>query len=182
MLRKIKIPRAELLGQLFKKSQKILYQVCEFNPEKYHLKENVNLTMKQGDCRHKSLLLYNLLQQNTFDAEKIKVVFDWKDLPIPPEILGILKKSGTKWSHDALKVKINDNYSVNVDCTWNLELEDKGFPVTKDWDGVSHTKQVTEGKLEFYPAEDFKKQEHDIHIDKEEALEFADALNKWLKK
>jgi len=121
-----------------------------------------------------------LLQQNTFDAEFIKVIFDWKDLPIPAEILGILKKSGTRWSHDALSVQINDNYSVNVDCTWNLELKNKGFPVTEDWDGESYTKQITNGKLEFYPAEGFKNSEHDINIDKEEALEFAERLNKWL--
>jgi len=181
MPRKIKIPRAELLGQLFKKAQKIPYQVSMFDKDQHHLKEVVNIAMKQGDCRHKSLLLYNLLQERTFDAEKIKVIFDWKDLPIPPEILGILKKSGTRWEHSALKVPINKNYSVNVDCTWNLELEDKGFPVTKEWDGVSNTKQVTEGKLEFYPAEGFNKEDHDIHIDKEEALEFANAFNKWIK-
>jgi hypothetical protein len=181
MPRRIKIPRDKLLKQLFEKVQKIPYQVCQFDKNDYHLKEVVNTAIKQGDCRHKSRLLYNLLQQNIFDAEKIKVVFDWKDLPIPKEILGILK-SGTRWSHDSLKVKINERLWVDVDCTWNLELGEKGFPVTEDWDGASHTKQITTGKLESYPAEDFKKEEHDIHIDKEEALAFADALNKWLKK
>lgn len=179
--RRPKIPRNKLLAQLFKKAQKIPYQICEFDESDYHLRNVVNIYLKKGGSRHKSLLLYNLLQQNIFDAKYIKVIFDWKDLPIPKEILGILKKSGTMWVHDILEVEINKNYSVKVDPTWNPELKEKGFPVTEDWDGESHTKQVTEGKLEFYDADNFNKDEHNINIDQEEAHKFAEELNKWIK-
>ncbi len=158
------------LVKLFKKVQKIPYKVCRFD------KEKIDENLPYGDCRHKSELLYNLLRREGFEVEKIKVIFDWKDLPIPKEILSILKKSGTVWVHDSLKVKINNKW-IKVDCTWNPELKAKGFPVTETWDGRSDTKQVTEGKLEFYDAENCKKK---IKVDKQEALKFAEELNKFL--
>jgi hypothetical protein len=136
--------------------------------------------MLQGDCRHKSLLLYNLLMQTNFEAEKVKVIFDWKDLPIPPKILKILKKSGTRWSHDAIGIKLSKYNQSYIDPTWNPELKKLGFPITELWDGKESTKQVTNKKLEYFETENFKPEDHGIKIDKEEAHKFAEALNKWL--
>jgi hypothetical protein len=161
----------EKLIEIFKQVQKIPYQVCKFN------EAEINLNIKQGDCRHKAHLLYKLLKENGYDVKRIKVIFNWKDLPVPKEFLDILKESGTIWDHDAVAVKVNNKY-INLDCTWNPELKKKGFPITENWNGESDTKQITEGNLEFYDANKYQKK---VKIIKNEALEFADKLNNWLK-
>jgi hypothetical protein len=51
-------------------------------------------------------------------------------LPIPKALLSILKNSGTIWEHDSISVKVNNKW-IRVDCTWNPNLEKKGFPITK---------------------------------------------------
>ncbi|RMD66252.1 hypothetical protein D6817_04460, partial [Candidatus Pacearchaeota archaeon] len=66
------------------------------------------------------------------------------------------------------------------DCTWNPKLKEKGFPITENWDGKSDTKQITEGKLEFFDKEDYVKDKNKIKISKEEAYKFAEELNKFL--
>jgi len=171
-----------LLSKLFSFVQNIPYRIVHFDDGSYACSENVNIFIKMGDCRHKSLLLYNLLQEKNFPVEKVKVIFDWKDLPIPHEILGLLKKSGTIWSHDALKLNTNPYYPIYIDATWNSELERLGFPVTKAWDGKGSTKNVTNGKVEFFDADGFRNENHGIHIDRIEASEFGEALNAWLDK
>lgn len=156
--------------QLFEKVQKIPYKVCKFD------KELINPNILHGDCRHKSELLYNLFTEEGYRVKKIKVEFYWYDLPLPKNIIAILKKSGTVFPHDSLLVKINNKW-VKVDCTWNPELEKKGFPITKNWDGKSDTKQVTEGRLKFYQKEKYIKK---IKIVRKEALKFAEELNEYL--
>ena len=162
--------KSKILIELFKKVQRVPYQASKF------VKEEINENIKCGDCRHKSELLFQLLNKNKFEVKRIKVIFDWKDLPLPEELLSILKKTGTVWSHDSIAVKINKEW-IKLDCTWNLELKSKRFPVTEYWDGKSDTLQVTKGKLQFYDAD---KYEEKIKIDKEEAHKFADEFNKWL--
>ncbi len=171
---------AELLVKLFYFVQNIPYRVSAFDSSFNHGGESVSIFIKKGDCRHKSLLLYNLLLEKNFDVTRMKVIFDWKDLPIPKEILGILEKSGTRWSHNVLRLDINKYYPVYVDPTWNFELEHIGFPVTKAWDGKGLTEQVTKGKLEYFESEGFRNEDHGIFIDKDEAAEFAETLNMWL--
>lgn len=164
-----------VLVKLFEKIQKIPYRVCKF--DKLAIDENILF----GDCRHKSEILYKLLKEAGFEVNKIKVIFDWRDLPIPSNLLFILKKSGSVWMHDSLKVKISNKW-LRVDCTWNPELENKGFPITKKWSGKTDTQQITCGKLEFYDADskEFLKKKEKLSIDKEEAHKFAEALNKFL--
>ena len=156
--------------QLFEQVQKIPYKVCKFD------RELINPKIPYGDCRHKSELLYNFFTKEGYEVKKIKEKFDWCDLPLPNNIITILKKSGTIFLHDSLLVKIN-NLWVNVDCTWNPELEKKGFPITKNWDGKKDTKQVTEGRLKFYQKEKFVPK---IKLFREEVLKFAEELNKYL--
>jgi len=158
------------LVKIFEKVQKIPYKVCKFE------KEKIKGNLKFGDCRHKALLLKQLLEKEGYEVKELKVVFDWRDLPIPKEILSFLKKSPTVWPHDLLKVKVKNKW-IKVDPTWNLELRKKRFPVTKNWDGERDTKQVTEGKLKFYDKEKFTRK---IMIDKEEARDFAEGLNNFL--
>ncbi len=158
--------------ELFKKVQKIPYKVCKYD------KSLIDENLKEGDCRHKHFLLKKLLEKEGFRVKEVKVMFDWNDLPIPKKLLEILHH-GTIWDHDSLKVMINNKW-VNVDCTWNSELKKKGFPVTNNWDGKSDTKQVTEGKLEFFDKEKYLRDANKIIILKEEARQFADKLNNFL--
>lgn len=169
------------LISIFEKVQIIPYKVCKFDESK------INSQLDFGDCRHKSTLLKKLLDKEGYKTKKIKVIFDWKDLPIPKKVLSILNKSSTIWTHDALAVKVHGDY-IFLDPTWNPELKQLGFPITENWSGLEDTKQVTEGELEFYKEDDFnsKKEEilkkHNIKIDKEEAYKFAEALNGLLSK
>jgi len=160
------------LIEIFERVQKIPYQVCKYD------EEDIDENLEKGDCRHKHFLLKKLLEQEGFEVKKVKVIFNWADLPIPKSILEILK-TGTIWDHNSLKVKINDKW-VKVDCTWNPELKEKGVPNTENWDGKSDTKQITEGKLEFFDKEDYDKYKNKIKISKEEAYKFAEELNKFL--
>ncbi|MEK6833538.1 MAG: transglutaminase domain-containing protein [Nanoarchaeota archaeon] len=159
--------KEKILIKIFEKVQRIPYRVCKFN------KDDIDERLRYGDCRHKSHLLFILLKKAGFEVRRIKVLFDWKDLPIPKDIIFILKESSSIWLHDSLKVKINNRW-LKVDCTWNPELEKIGFPVTKKWDGKSNTIQVTRGKLRFYEEEDSIKKPKII---KEEAYNFAEKLN-----
>ena len=160
------------LIEIFEKVQKIPYQVCKYD------ENEIDENLEKGDCRHKHFLLKKLLEQEGFNVKEVKVIFNWEDLPIPKEILEILK-TGTIWDHSSLKVQINNKW-IKVDCTWNPKLKEKGFPITENWDGKSDTKQVTEGKLEFFDKEDYVKDTNKIKISKEEAYKFAEELNKFL--
>jgi hypothetical protein len=158
--------------ELFEQVQKIPYQVSQYN------EEVIDHSLEKGDCRHKHFLLKKLLQQEGFEVKETKVVFDWKDISIPTEILGILK-AGTVWDHDSLQVNVDGRW-IRVDCTWNPELKGKGFPVTENWDGVSDTMQVTNGKLEFFDKSKYEKDPKKIIIVKEQAYAFAEKLNRFL--
>jgi len=154
----------------FEKVQNILYEVCKFE------KEIINENIEKGDCRHKAELLKQLLEKEGFKVKKQDVLFDWADLPFPPKIINILKESDTIWKHIALKIKVGDKW-IKVDPTWPLELKKKGFPVTENWDGISNTKLVTEGKVKFYDKGECDKKPN---INKEEAHKFALALNQFV--
>lgn len=160
------------LIEIFERVQKIPYQVCKYD------ENEINEKLEKGDCRHKHFLLKKLLEQEGLEVKEVKVIFNWKDLPIPKNILEILK-SGTIWDHNSLKIKVNKKW-IRVDCTWNPRLKEKGFPITEDWDGKSDTKQVTEGKLEFFDKEKYVKDTNKIKISKEEAYKFAEKLNQFL--
>lgn len=162
---------AEKIVELFKKVQRIPYKVCKFE------KEKIDSNLKFGDCRHKNELLGNLLEKEGYEVRKVKVLFDWRDLPLPEEIIKVLKNSDKIWAHEALMVKVGDRW-LKVDCSWNPELEKKGFPIQKEWGGKSDTLQVTKGKLKFIDKEDFDKKI--ININRKEAIRFAELLNNYL--
>jgi hypothetical protein len=156
--------------KIFEKVQKIPYEVCKY--EEGDIGKSINC----GDCRHKSELLMRLLKKEGFEVKKQDVLFDWADLPLPLETIGILKESDTVWKHVALKVKIGDKW-IKVDPTWHPSLKKKGFPITENWDGKSDTKLVTDGKVEF-----FEKRGCEVKpkLNKEEIHKFATALNQFV--
>lgn len=156
--------------KIFEEVQKIPYEVCKYEEEK--IDESINC----GDCRHKSELLMKLLKKEGFKVKKQDVLFDWADLPLSQEIIGILNESDTVWKHIALKVKIKDKW-IKVDPTWPPSLKKKGFPITENWDGESDTELVTDGKVEFFDKGECKVKPN---INKEEAHKFALALNQFV--
>lgn len=163
----------EKIVKLFNKVQKIPYKVVPFK------KEEITEEIVCGDCRHKTYLLKKLLDRENIDSKIVFVLFDWNDLPIPKKILSILKKSGTVWGHKIIEARINGKV-LKIDCSWDPGLEKEGFPVTKEWNGLENTKQITNGKLEFLSEEEFEKKKP--FLNKEEAYLFAEKLNDFLEK
>ncbi len=167
--------KKEILIKIFEKVQKIPYKVCKFDENK--IDENIQC----GDCRHKSTLLKKLLEKEGFEVKKIKVIFNWRDLPIPKNILGILKKSDTIWGHSSLLVKIREK-EILIDASWDPPLAKVGFPVTKKWSGLSDTSFVNNRKTEVLSLKEYKKRRKDIRLDPVEIKKFALALNDYLEK
>ncbi|MGT2467836.1 hypothetical protein ACVOMV_27770 (plasmid) [Mesorhizobium atlanticum] len=60
---------------------------------------------ERGDCRHKSAALLRIMRVWKFDAEPVRVLFDWADLPIPKAVLQPLAE--TRGFHDTVEVRIN---------------------------------------------------------------------------
>ncbi len=140
--------------------------------------DEIDYEIEDGDCRHKTEMLKQLFEEEGFKVRKIYTVFDWKDLPIPPKIIKILK-SGTKSVHHLLEVSLNGKW-IKVDLTWNRELKEKDFPVTNYWNGKEDTKMVTKGKISFYKTKNEAKKEKDINNNFKELHAFANALNNWI--
>jgi len=163
----------EKIVKIFKKVQKIPYKIIPFN------EKEIDKNLKYGDCRHKSFLLKKLLDKEGYNSKIIFVLFDWKDLPIPNEMISILKKSGTIFGHKILKIRVG-NKEIKIDCSWDPKLKKGNFPVTEKWNGLEDTKQITEKKIQFLSKEEFNKKKPSI--DKKEAHLFAESLNKFLKK
>ena len=140
-----------------------------------------------GDCRHKREALLHLLGEYGEDVRRTAVLFDWADLPIPDKILGIKKSSGTKGFHSGMDVKIGGKW-VRVDPTWDPPLAGLGFPVTLGWDGVSPTKNATNGSTVAHPHGSYEKlsdlyEQHGLRYPVlSETHRFNDAFNDWLSK
>jgi len=154
---------------LFNKIQAVPYK-CRAEISK------LDLNVPYANCSQKRELLKRTLDVEGYKTRYLDGIFNWKDLPIPPNILRILKKSRTLQKHHLLEVFI-DGAILKVDPTWNLELECKGFPVTKNWDGKSDTKQITNGKIIYYNP---KIQTLKLPYFPDERERFAQELNKWL--
>ena len=154
--------------------QKIPYKVCKFDSTNEFIKNNF------GDCRHKHLFLFEVYSKLGFNVEEIKVFFDWKDLPIPLKKLEVLNKSGTIFPHSALYL-YKDNKKILVDATWQPSLEKIGFPITKNWNGNSDTKNITEGKVENLSLDEYENRKFELNLVKDELLKFADEINDFLK-
>ncbi len=69
--------QTETIRRLYFFVQKFPYKVCSFDGPLDLAKSGF------GDCRHKQALLYELYSRLGLKVRKIKVLFDWKDLPLP---------------------------------------------------------------------------------------------------
>ena len=161
--------KTRLVG-LFEKVQAIPYR-CRSEEFFY-----AGIMPQYANCNQKRNILRALLDDEGFESRDLDAVFDWKDLPIPKEILKILKNSGTHQKHHLLEVKINHGY-LKVDPTWNPELGRRGFPITEKWSGASDTEQITKGKIWFYNPS-IKK--ISLPYFPQEREKFAIEFNRWL--
>ena len=109
------------LIKTFEKVQKISYRVCKYD------RNGVDKNLLFGDCRHKTGLLYKLIKKLGYDVKKVKVLFNWQDLPLPKEILLILKKSPTIWPHDSLKVKIGNKLGGAILDVYDDKINPKSY-------------------------------------------------------
>jgi len=161
-------PKIKKVVELYNKVQKIPYYCL--------VKRDVNLLFKKkkGCCFEKNVFLGKEFKKMGIPVKYILVKFDWNDLPIPKEVLK-KRKNGSLSSHLALKIKINRKW-IYVDATWDPKLEKSGFPVTRNWDGVSDTKLAVPPK----EITELKKPPPE-KIELPEDREFFTALNRWLE-
>ena len=152
------------------------YKVLPFEEEK------IDFTLREGDCRHKTQFLKNAFDKEGIEYRELVALFEWQDLPIPQELLDILKKSSKRWTHQLLEVKIGDKW-LKIDPVWDKTLGHISFPTTSisRWEGDSDIGRVSLGEIEYIPKDKFKKEDYGIKIDKEEAHVFAEKLNEFLE-
>ncbi len=156
------------------------YRIGNWRP---HHPEDI-IARRRGDCRHKADLLEALLKCAGYEVRKVRVIFDWADLPVPPDIVKI--RGVSKGIHDAVEVYLEGQW-VYVDATWSAGLKSTGFPVTENWDGNSSTKQITTGAVQIIESS----AEQDITLlhwkykvpwpVRSKNLEFVQSLNAWLQ-
>ena len=153
--------------KLYNKVQRIPY---------YCLKErdpDLLLKKRKGSCSEKHLFLGEEFKKLGVPVKYLLIKFDWNDLPIPKEIISKNDKGSVGW-HLVLKIKPGKKW-LYVDATWDPKLKKAGFPVTKNWPGLTNTKLAVPPKkiikLKRRPPKQVKRLEN---------RKFFDALNKWL--
>jgi len=154
--------------ELYKKVQKIPYYCLTEKDPDLLLKKN------KGSCSEKHLFLGKEFEKLGIPVKYLLIRFDWNDLPIPKEIIRKRKDGSVGW-HLALKIKLKNKW-IYTDATWDPKLAKTGFPVTKNWSGLSDTKFAVPQKqiieLEGRPPKQVKRYKN---------RKFYEALNKWLE-
>lgn len=89
----------------------------------------------KGSCTPKHVFLAQCLHKLGIPVHFLVMSFFYKKLDIRfPEGHDVLIQSMPASYHVALKAQLSQRWTI-LDCTWDIQL--KGFPGTKDWDGVS---------------------------------------------
>lgn len=91
-------------------------------------------TENRGNCTRKHAYLSHELQGLGYQIQYGVALFDWRDLPIPYELLSLLKDPLD--THLFIYVS-RDGREVTVDATWDPEMP-VGFP-SNSWDGQNST-------------------------------------------
>ena len=154
--------------ELYNKVQGIPYYCLKERDPDLLLKKN------KGSCSEKHLFLGEEFKKLGVPVKYLLVKFDWNDLLIPEEIINKKEGSSVGW-HLALKIKPKRKW-IYVDATWDPQLGKAGFPMTKNWRGLSDTKFAVPPKeiieLKRRPPKQVKRLEN---------RKFFEALNKWLE-
>ena len=83
-----------------------------------------------GGCTRKHLFLLPRLKQMGYEVKIGIAQFDWRELPIPKDILNLLKQPVQYHMFLFLNKKTK---SFMADATWDKEMNKFGFPLT-EWD------------------------------------------------
>jgi len=123
------ISKAEKVRLLCELVKEIPYSVqSSFDPE--------DLVKKgTGSCTPKHIFLANYFKKFGMKTKFLVVPFHYyrSKLKFAPSAMPIVKALPLAY-HTALKVKVQEKYVI-VDVTWDSKL--KGFPINKNWDGLS---------------------------------------------
>ncbi len=176
----------EALISVFKHIRDIPYAIV---PELRDPKRGTSgiLELNKGSCQPKHFLLALLFNKLGIEIKYVTYSFKWQDQPIKfPEDIARTMKNLPFVYHLACKANI-DNKWILIDATHDLALEKGGFPVNKDWDGVSETKNAVTPVEEIvhHSLEERVSYESDrksLYTDKEKGQyeEFVEKLNLWL--
>ena len=85
-----------------------------------------------GDCRSKHNLLSKMFSIMNIPHKHLHMEFDWKDVPLPKEVLMKLGSISSVWPHYSLKAFIDNKWRV-VDVTWDSPLARAGFHIN-EWE------------------------------------------------
>ena len=168
------------------KASKKIFEYIRDRP--YHLVplSNASQLIKNGfgDCRGKHDLLAKMFSVLKIPVKHFHMEFDWRNSPLPKQIISKLKPVGFIWPHYSLKALIDDKWII-VDATWDSALKKAGFPVNK-WgkNMIFITKNVRNAK-EISGLKEHIKYFLDVYRGfkkMNDAFIFAEALNSYLEK
>lgn len=137
-----------------------------------------------GGCARKHLYLLPRLQKLGYKVDIGIAHFDWRNLPIPSDILSLLKQPV---QHHMFLYVGADEFVLEIDATWDKGMEPLGFPVF-DWDGVSST-GLTVNAINPRPQNQLILKARAVassvlkqlrNIDENQPTPFNDAFNAWL--
>ena len=169
---------------IYKEATSLFRQVRDI-PYRLGLDGNPNKLFREnaGNCTRKHLRLIPDLVRLGYTVKLGVTEFDWRELPVPSEILKLLRNPID--THLFLYVSLNGN-EMKVDATWDSSLQSLGFKIN-DWNGYSSTDlgvraqkiiisgyQILQLRTKFAPIFNlFRK-------NKQEPTPFNDAFNTWL--
>jgi len=90
------------------------------------------------DVHENTFFLADRLKRSGFKVDLGIATFDWRELPIPSEILSLLKDPIQYHMFLYVRDARNDAPEMQLDATWDRRIKHLGFTVS-DWDGVNST-------------------------------------------
>ncbi len=129
-------------------------------------------------CETKNRVLAEELKKLGYKARERIGLFQWSELDIPTEIKDLPHDDES--SHLFLEVIPPEEKDwIQVDCTWNPELEGAGFSIS-EWDGRNPTNIAFEC-YDLIPTENNKKYLSGINYEKDLRVNYQiyDAFNKY---
>ncbi|MBI4973372.1 hypothetical protein HZC27_02050 [Candidatus Roizmanbacteria bacterium] len=108
--------------ELFTLVRDIPYKLAGGDPEAL-IRDN------HGECTRKHLFLAPRFRKLGYKVDIGLAIFDWRDLPIPSEILALLQ---SPIQHHMFLYAEKDGRRSIIDATWDKKMSERGFPLI-DW-------------------------------------------------